>query len=128
MATFENERPVGKRLDFYAREEANKMQAYLICAKTARKFSRMFTAEEYKIRRIANSGAPISFEEFKEHVRSRIDNFELSRVHHLHDLIEEGKKTEAIDYFFTSRKAWITNQPDSEILSKRSRQQRGSSK
>jgi len=125
VAQFENERPVGKRLDFYAREEANKMQAYLICAKTARKFSRMFTAEEYKIRRIANSGAPISFEEFKEHVRARIDNFEISRVHHLHDLIEEGKKTEAIDYFFTSRKAWITNQPDSEILSKRSRRRRG---
>jgi hypothetical protein len=125
VAQFENERPVGKRLDFYAREEANKMQAYLICAKTARKFGRMFTAEEYKIRRIANSGAPISFEEFKEHVRARIDNFEISRVHHLHDLIEEGKKTEAIDYFFTSRKAWITNQPDSEIALKSSRRRRG---
>jgi hypothetical protein len=125
VAQFENERPVGKRLDFYAREEANKMQAYLICAKTARKFGRMFTAEEYKIRRIANSGAPVSFTEFKEHVRARIDNFEISRVHHLHDLIQEGKKTEAIDYFFTSRKAWITNQPDSEILSKRSRRRRG---
>ena len=46
MAIFDRERPVGKRLDFYAREEANKMQAYLICAKTARKFGRMFTADE----------------------------------------------------------------------------------
>ena len=128
MAIFDREQPVGKRLDFYAREEANKMQAYLICAKTARKFGRMFTADEYKVRRIENSGAPVSFTEFKELVRSRIDNFELSRVHHLHDLIEEGKKVEAIDYFFTSRRAWITNQPDSEILSKRSRRQRGSSK
>lgn len=125
MAQFENERPVGKRLDFYARQEVDKMQAYLICAKTARKFGRMFTAEEYKIRRIDKSGAPISFTEFKEHVRSRIDNFELSKVHHLHDLIEEGKKTEAIDYFFTSRKAWITNQPDSEIRLKGSRRRRG---
>lgn len=125
MATFENERPVGKRLDIYARDKATKMQAYLICAKTTRKFIGMFTPEEYKIRRIANTGAPISFVEFKDYVRSRIDNFELSRVHHLHDLIEEGKKTEAIDYFFKSRKAWITNQPDSEIALKNSLRRRG---
>tara|TARA_R100001198_G_C5176853_1_gene175210 strand:- start:195 stop:572 length:378 start_codon:yes stop_codon:yes gene_type:complete len=125
VAIFDREQPVGKRLDFYARDEANKMQAYLICAKTTRKFWAMFTAEEYKVRRIENSGAPVSFEEFKEQVRSRIDNFEISRVHHLHDLIEEGKKTEAIDYFFTSRKAWITNQPDSEIALKGSRRRRG---
>ena len=125
MAIFDREQPIGKRLDFYAREEANKMQAYLICAKTARKFGRMFTAEEYKLRRIEKSGAPVSFEEFKEQVHSRIDNFEISRVHHLHDLIEEGRKTEAIDYFFTSRKAWITNQPDSEIALKGSQRRRG---
>jgi len=125
MAQFENERSVGKRLDFYARQEVEKMQAYLICAKTARKFVQMFTEEEYKIRRIAHSSSPRTFEEFKDRVIRRVNVLEISRVYHLHDLIEEGKKVEAIDYFYKSTRAWITNQPDSEILSKKSQRRRG---
>jgi hypothetical protein len=104
------------------------MHRFLINAKTARKFCAMFTEEEYQLRRIKNTQAPKSFEDFKCEVTFKIDNFTESKVRELHELVEDGDKVGAINAFFKNRKQWISNQPDSEILSKRSQRQRASRK
>lgn len=128
MSIYDNERPIGSPLKIHSDSHVHNMHRFLINAKTARKFCAMFTEEEYQLRRIKNTQAPKSFEDFKCEVSFKIDNFTESKVRELHELVEDGDKVGAINAFFKNRKQWISNQPDSEILSKRSQRQRASRK